>query len=113
MRIFIVILGLLALCNCLGSDKPSEPFADLWRPDDSRFSPREREIVAVARRFVEKDQRKPVDGYYKIMKTKDGYDVFVEFAAGYENGRPLFVPGGHGIVVLRRDLSFVRYMRGE
>ncbi|MBI5820529.1 MAG: hypothetical protein HZA88_16300 [Verrucomicrobia bacterium] len=113
MRAVIVIFGLLALCNCQGSDKSSEPYADMWRPDDSRFSPQERKIIAAARSFVEKKNKKPVDGYYKIKKTKDGYNVFVEFAAGYEHGRPLFVPGHHGIVVLRKDLSFVCYMPGE
>ena len=97
MRILIAIIGLLVVCGChsqKASDQPkatSEPFADMWRPDDSRFTPHEREIVAAARSYLDKARQKPVDGYYKIDHTKDGYEVFVMFAAGYEHGRPLFI----------------------
>jgi hypothetical protein len=113
MRVFIAIIGLFVLCGCHSQKTPSEPFGDMWRPDDSRFTTREREIVAAARRFVEKEAGKPVDGYYKIEATKEGYDVLVEIAAGYEHGRPLFVPGGNPIVELHKDLSLARYMPGE
>ena len=113
MRDVIALVGLLALCACQIQQASKEPFADMWRPNDSRFSPREREVIAAARGFLEKEKQKPIDGYYKVHDTKNGYEIFVMFAAGYEDGRPLFFPGGHGTVVLNKDLSFVNYMPGE
>jgi len=49
----------------------------------------------------------------RVERTKDGYEVFAMFVAGYENGRPLYTPGGHGIVVLSADGTVVRYMPGR
>jgi hypothetical protein len=112
VRVFIVIIGLLALCGCHKQKTSTEPFADMWRPGDSRFSTREREIVAAARSYLQKERQKPVDGYYKIDHTKGGYEVFVMFAAGYEHGRPLFYPGGHCTVLLREDGSVIRVLPG-
>jgi hypothetical protein len=90
-----------------------EPFADMWRPDDSRFSVHDRQIIAAARSYLEKERQKPVDGYYKIDHTKEGHEVFVMFAAGYEHGRPLFYPGGHCTVLLRKDGSVIRVLPGD
>ena len=118
MRFFIAIIGLFVLCGCQGQ-KASEPqreagapFGDMWRPDDSRFTQREHEIVASARSYLDKQQKKPVDGYYKVEHTKDSYEVFVMFAAGHERGRPLFYPGGHCTVLLREDGSVIRVLPG-
>jgi hypothetical protein len=70
-------------------------------------------MIEAARRYLEARDGKPVDARYSVTRTKEGYNVLVEFVGGYENGRPLFYPGGHCILVLRRDGSVVRYMPGE
>ena len=70
-------------------------------------------MVAAARVYLEKSRGKPLDARYRVERTKDGYEVFAMFVAGYERGRPLFYPGGHGIVVLSADATVVRYMPGE
>ena len=108
MRIFIVIFSLLALCGCCGQKTSS----DSWRSDDSRFSPREREVVSAARSYLEKRFQKSVDGYYTVKDTEDGYSVIVWFAIRYEHGRPVFGPSAHGIVVLHKDLSVADYLPG-
>jgi hypothetical protein len=113
MRVWIAIMALFVLCGCQSQPKAaSEPFADEWRPGDVRFTPREREIVDATRKYLDKQNQKPVDGYYKVERTKDGYEVFVMFVAGYEKGRPLFRPGGHCIVLLREDGSVIRAVPG-
>jgi len=55
-------------------------------------------MVAAARAYLEKTRSKPLDARYKVERTKDGYEVFAMFVAGYEKGRPLYTPGGHGTV---------------
>ncbi len=86
--------------------------SDLGGPGDPRFSFAERRAIAAARAYLEASGRKPLDARYRVDRTRDGYEVFVMFVGGYENGRPLYYPGGHGTVVLRTDRTFVRYMPG-
>jgi hypothetical protein len=95
------------------SNADSGPFSDMRPAGDSHFTPEEQRIVAAARAYLEKSRQKPLDARYKVERTRDGYEVFAMFVGGYENGRPLYYPGGHGIVVLRSDGTFVRYMPGE
>jgi hypothetical protein len=83
------------------------------RSGDSHFTAEEQRIVAAANAYLEKTRQKPLDARYRIERIKDGYEVFAMFVGGYENGRPLYYPGGHGIVVLRSDGSFVSYMPRE
>jgi hypothetical protein len=80
---------------------------------DSHFSADEQRMVTAARAYLEKSRGKPLDARYQVERTKDGYEVFAMFVAGYENGRPLFYPGGHGIVVLSTDGTVIRYMPGR
>jgi hypothetical protein len=99
MRIFIIIACLLSLCGC-SSPQPSRAIhAGMWRQDDNRFSAREREIIAAARGYLEKQGHKPVEDYYKILHTKDGYTVYVTFAAGSI--------GETFVVLLREDASVI------
>ena len=71
----------------------------MWRQDDSRFSAREREIIAAARSYLEKQGHKPVADYYRIEHTKNGYTVYVKFASGWE--------GERFVVLLREDGSVI------
>ena len=112
MRVILSII-LLALCGCATQRSAPESSAQMWRANDRRFSSREREIIAAARRFMEKYYHKVSgDRYYYIERTKDGYEVFVEIAGGYEHGRALFFPGGSCTVLLREDLSLIRVVLG-
>jgi hypothetical protein len=97
------------------SKSDSEPFSDLRPAGDGHFSADEQRIVAAARAYLEShvNRGKPLDARYRVKRTRDGYEVFAMFVAGYENGRPLYYPGGHGFLVLRADGRVTRYMPGE
>ena len=92
----------------------AERSSDAMRPaGDPHFSAEEQRMVAAARAYLENGRQKPLDARYRVERTKEGYEVFAMFVSGYENGQPLYSPGGHGIVVLRQDGSVVRYLPGE
>ena len=120
MRAFLTGLSLLMLLGCSQqrvatpavSSAETGPYSDMRPSGDPRFTPEEQRIVAAARAYLEKSRKKPLDARYRVERTKDGYEVFAMFVGGYEKARPLFYPGGHGIVVLRADGSFVRYIPG-
>ena len=111
MRSFISVIVLLVVLGC--QQHKAVPFEDMWPADDSRFAAQERKIVAAARDYLEQKRDSPIDARYKVERAGDDYEVFAMFVGGYEDGRPLFYPGGHCIVVLRQDGSIVRYMPGE
>lgn len=91
----------------------TDPFAE-WRPaGDATFSADEQRLVAAARTYLQNLHGKHLDARYKVDCTRDGYEVHAMFVAGYENGRPLYSPGGSGIVVLRADGTVTGYMPGE
>ncbi|HTL18164.1 MAG TPA: hypothetical protein VL793_13080 [Patescibacteria group bacterium] len=121
MRALLALLSLATWVGCTQqrvarpsiSISDSGPFSDLRLAGDSHFSTDEQRMVAVAHAYLEKSRGKPLDARYQIERTKDGYEVFVMYVAGYENARPLFYPGGHGIVVLSADGTVIRYMPGE
>ena len=95
------------------SNSDSGPYSDMRASGDPRFSAEEQRIVSAARTYLEKSRRKPLDARYRVERPKEGYEVFAMFVGGYENGRPLYYPGGHGIVILRPDGSVVRYLPGQ
>ena len=111
MRSFISVIVLLVVLGC--QQHKAVPFEDMWPADDSRFAAQERKIVAAARSYLEQKNGRSFDARYKVERAGDDYEVFAMFVGGYEDGRPLFYPGGHCIVVLRQDGSIVRYMPGE
>ncbi len=95
------------------SNPDTGPYSDMRPSGDPLFTAEEQRIVAAARAYLEKSRQKPLDARYRVERTGDGYEVFAMFVGGYENGRTLYYPGGHGTVVLSSDGSFVRYMPGE
>jgi hypothetical protein len=111
MRTLFTLVVLLMVSGC--HHRRPEPFANMWRQDDSRFSADDQRVIAAARAYLETNEHAPLDARYSIKRTQDGYEVFAMFVAGYENGRPLFYPGGHGMVVLRKDITVVRYISGD
>jgi hypothetical protein len=121
MRALLTLLSLVTLLGCSQqrvvppsvAKSDSGPYSDMRPAGDSHFSADEQRMVTAARAYLEKSRGKPLDARYQVERTKDGYEVFAMFVAGYENGRPLFYPGGHGIVVLSADGTVTRYMPGE
>jgi len=113
MRLFFIIVALFALCGCQSHKAWSDHFTDMSLADDSRLSPREHQVIAAARSYLNKQNWKREPIYYKIERTKDGYEVFVLLGSGYGQSRSLYEPVRRGCVVLRKDLSFVRYVRED
>lgn len=120
MRALLTFLSPVMLLGCSQqhftppsvSKSDSEPFSDMRLSGDSRFSAEEQRIVTAARVYLEKSRQKPLDARYRVERTRAGYEVFAMFVAGYENGRPLYYPGGHGTVIFHADGSFDRYLLG-
>src|SRR5262249_40882506 len=92
------------------SQRVERPFTNMSLANDGRLSPQDRQIIAAARRYLTKQKWKSEPIYYKIESTKDGYEVFVELGSGYGRSRSLYEPVRRGCVVLRKDLSFDRYV---
>ena len=116
----IPLLFLLALCGCssprqtahIPSDAPAVVFTDCRREQDSAFSQRERDIIASARRHLEQSDKRPVDAYYRVKHTADGFEVFVIYVSGYTGSQPFFMPGNFCTVQSREDGSVIRVVGG-
>jgi hypothetical protein len=108
------LVSVAALLLAIGCQQPNpDPFSGMWPAEDAAFSPLERKIVNAARQYLEKQKGRTLDARYRVEQTAEGYEVYVEFVAGYERGRPLLSPGGHGWVLLDREGSVVEYKPGE
>ena len=116
----ISLLFLLVLCGCssqsstarIPSGAPAVVFTDCRREHDSALSQREQDIIAAARRHLEQSDKRPVDAYYRVRHTADGFEVFVIYVTGYTGSQPAFMPGGHCTVLLREDGSVIRVLGG-
>jgi hypothetical protein len=110
MRLFIIIASLFVFCGCKSLTASDDHFTNMSLAYDERLTPKQREVIAVARSYLDKQHWNTDGVYYKIETTIDGYKVFVVFTDGQEQGRSLYHPIRHGCVLLRKDLSFVRYV---
>jgi hypothetical protein len=116
----ISLLFLFALCGCSSQSStariplraPAAVFTDCRREQDSTFSPRERDNIAAARRHLEQSDKRPIDAYYRVRHTADGFEIFVIYVGGYTGSQPVFTPGGHCTVLLREDGSVIRVLGG-
>jgi uncharacterized protein YcfL len=116
----ILVLLLVAVCGCssqtsttrIPSGAPAVVFTDCRRDQDSTFPQRERDIIASARRHLEQSDKRPIDAYYRVKHTADGFEVFVIYVTGYTGSQPVFMPGGHCTVLLREDGSVIRVLGG-
>jgi hypothetical protein len=111
---------LLGLCGCTAqtsapgvpSGAPTVVFTDCRREQDSEFSLHEQSTIAAARRHLEQIDKRPIDAYYRVTRTADGFEVFVICVTGYTDSQPSFIPGGHCTVLLREDGSVIRVLGG-
>jgi hypothetical protein len=112
---------LLALCGCgsqqptarIPPNAPSVIHGDCRREHDLAFSQRERDIIAAARRHLEQSDGEPIDAYYHVTQTPEGFEVYVQYIHGYaDNGQPWLLPGGFCVVRLREDGSVISVTGG-
>lgn len=90
-----------------------KPFSDVWPCGDKRFTAIEQRAAAAAKAYLERERKKPLDGRYRVSQTQEGYTVFVMYVGSYDqDGRPVYAPGGYGIVYLNADFTFHRHMPG-
>jgi hypothetical protein len=85
----------------------------MLREHDPAFSAKEQAIVGAARRYLERQWDGPVDAYFSVERTAEGYEVFVKHVSWYENSQPMFALGAGSIVYLRDDGTIIRYLPGE
>jgi len=89
-------------------DAPRVVLNDLRRENDPKFSKDEQAILSTVRRYLEHQNKTPLDAYYKFIKSSKGYAVFVQFVGGYDGNRPLFMPGGFCEVELDKNGKVLR-----
>ena len=124
MRNHLALLLLTALCSCTPIDRtgrapPNAPMAlnkDFRREQHEAFAPRERDMIASARRYLARSNRRPegasADAYYRVRHTDGGYEVFVIYVTGYDGNKPLLQPCLHNEVFLREDGSVIKVLAG-
>lgn len=73
----------------------------------------EQKLIDLAKKHLERRSGKPVVGDFRASRTDDGYSVFVDFHAGYDDqGRPLYFPGGHCLVLISKDREVIQVIGG-
>lgn len=132
MRNLVCIFALAALlCSCVSKREVRQqglkplpaaappPFAPpavvmgaLKREHDSTFSPQAQRLIAAARQYLEKQDHRPVDAYYRVTHVSDHYEVYVQFVAGYNGSQPKFAGGLFCIVRVREDGSVIDILPG-
>ena len=113
-----VITGLLLamLCGC-GSPRSKAP-AELEqgfirRDNHPAFTPQEQAAVTTARCRLEESFGKPMDAYYHVRQTSEGYDVIVFVVGRYDGTRPVFRPSRMRIVTVANDGTVTRVSGGK
>ena len=76
------------------------------------FSPDETRILNSALRHLEHAGKRPVDAYYHVRHTEDGYEVFVLNVTGYDGTQPIFRPCNDCAVLLKEDGTVLKVLRG-
>ena len=124
MKNCLALLVLTALCGCATSPRaghrpPDAPMAiseNFRREQHNDFTARERDMIAAARRYLVRSNRRPRsasdDAYYRVRHTKDGYEVFVIYVTGYDGNKPLVTPCVHNEVFLKEDGSVIKALAG-
>jgi len=109
-------LLLLALCGCdshssIPSSAPTMASTGCRRADDPSFSAQEHALITATSRHLEQGG-KPLDAYYRLTKTADGYQLYVEFVTGYQGKEPVFLPGAFCVVLLNADGTIKKVLPG-
>ena len=124
MKQFLPLLVLLTLCSCstprraaqAPPDAPTRLNSDFRRVQHKAFSPRERDIIRAAQRYLADSDRRPEqasdEAYYRVRHVADGYRVFVIYVTGYEGSQPQFTPCVHNEVFLREDGTVTKVLVG-
>jgi hypothetical protein len=116
--LIIPLLVFTLLCGCSGPqrniphDAPAIVLNDCRRAGDGVFSSREAAAIVAAQHHLESSDRRPLDAYYRVPHTAEGYEVFVLYVRGYDHSQPLFMPGGFSTVYVREDAAVIRVVGG-
>ena len=111
----------LALSGCLAPDRNGSSNASAVGPGfhreaDKSFSSRERDMILAARNHLAHSVKRPKDvtddAFYRVRRNADGYDIFIVYVTGYENGKPVFTPCMHNEVFVRPDGSVSKVLVG-
>ena len=84
----------------------------LLRDDDSAFSAQERRIIVAARKHLESEGGQPVDAYYRVSRSGDHFEFYVQYVAGYQDDEPQFMLGGFCTVLVDEAESVIRVLPG-
>ena len=117
-----IMLPLILVTVCFGCSKsltesslPGVPsgLPGYVRSDDAGLSLEESKAVLIARSHLEKMDGRPLDAYFRVRRADDEFHVHVEYVTGYEeDGRPIFIPGGHCEVILSKEWEVVKILPG-
>lgn len=115
-----------ALCGCRAPSPPQSPPAPErhpeWTvplsPEQARnWSPRQAKAVLIAMTAVQQESKNggyPPPDMMEIRPqvTPTGYDVYVQFAGAYIDGKPVGIPGGFVVVSINADWKVTRIIGG-
>lgn len=91
-----------------GPVRALEPLADI--PRRRVISQDADRAIEVARSYLEKQRREPVNASLTVCRRGDGYGISVEFLD--RHGQPSRL-GGHCLIVVSKDWEVSRYIAGE
>ncbi len=106
LQILLISVALLFI-GC--REKLSEGF---HRSGSSEFTTDESKAVDVAKAELERATRKRIDARYKVTRVPEGFSVHVSYVAGYQRGRPVFIPGGFCVVLVSTQWTAIKILGG-
>jgi len=90
--------------------KPGDPVTIL--PDEAISEDDAKHAIEVARKHLEDEWGKSIDGDFSAVRTTEGYSVLVEFIVRDKQGRPGYFPGGHCVIQISKDWKVVDVLKG-
>ena len=110
-RFQVLLISLaLALTGCRENEKLSDGF---HRAGSKEFSTDEAKAVGVAKAELEKTDRKHIDARYKVARVPEGFSVHVSYVTGYQQGQPVFIPGGFCVVLVSTQWTVIKILGGS
>ena len=106
---FLLISLAVALTGCRESEKLSAGF---HRAGSNEFNTEDARAVGVAKAELEKADRKRIDARYKVAHVPEGFSVHVSYVTGYQNGQPVFIPGGFCVVLVSIQWTVIKILPG-
>jgi hypothetical protein len=86
--------------------------AGFHRAGSNEFTADEAKAVEVAKAQLEKTDGKRIDAGYKVSRVPEGFSVHVEYVTGYQQGQPVFLPGGFCLVLVSTQWTVIKILGG-